>query len=205
VTGIAATNVLALGGARESLAPWLARSPAAGGAADADEARWARHLALGRTFDRVHARFLVDRWSPEIRGALAALRERDPGYAPLRFLLGELEFWDRMEPALVAEETFGAADRAAGPLRIAAVRQFVGRDRVLVSFVDPARREIYGQRYLDGAYERLEDDVKAYVAETLAGLRSAAGAEGAGDAADVAAALRREASRRVGPPLSSPR
>jgi spermidine synthase len=209
VGGLDATNVLALGDARESLAPYVVRFPGGEGGTDA---RWTRELDLGRRFDRVHARFLVDRSSPEIRGILAALRARDPGYAPLRFLLGELEFWDRTEPALVEEAVFerGTVDPSAGPLRIAAVRQFVGRDRVLVSFVDPARREIYGQRYLDGEYERLEQDVKEFVASTLAGFRAAA--ERAPPPAatgiareDTAAVLREEAIRLVGRPLAAAR
>jgi hypothetical protein len=152
----------------------------------------------------------VDRSSPQIRATLAALGAREPGYAPLRFLVGELEFWDRLEPVLVEEAVFerGALDRAAGPIRIAAVRQFVGRERVLVSFVDPVRREIYGQRYVDGEYERLEQDVKAFVASTLAGFRAAVGqmppAAGAARE-DTAAVLRGEAIRLVGPPIAAAR
>jgi hypothetical protein len=49
----------------------------------------------------------------------------------------------------------------------------MGRERVLVSFVDNERREIYGQRYLDGVYDRLEEDVRAYAAATFASLRAA--------------------------------
>jgi spermidine synthase len=211
VGGLEARNVLALAEARESLGPYALRPRGDGDARDADD-RWRGQLELGRTFDRVHARFLVDRSSPEIRGMLAALRARAPGYAPLRFLHGELEFWDRTEPALVGEAVFDVvtAGRAAGTLRIAAVRQFVGRDRVLVSFVDPARREIYGQRYLDGEYERLEQDVKDFVASTLVGFRAAAervpSRAGAGVAReDTAAVLREEAIRLVGRPLPAPR
>lgn len=211
VAGLDARNVMALAEDRESLAPYVARGEGEGGARDEEE-RWRRHLEAGRVFDPVHARFLVDRSSPELRGMLAALRARDPGYAPLRFLLGEQEFWDRTEPALVAEAQFEvSAQGAPGALRIAAVRQFVGRERVLVSFVDPARREIYGQRYLDGEYDRLEEDVKVYVAETLAALRAvaervptrAASAPGGRDA--TAAALRAEALRLVGAPVAAPR
>ena len=207
VPGLDARNVLALARARESLAPYVVRAP--GNESEGADARWTRHLELGRAFDRAHARFLVDRSSPEIRATLAALGAREPGYAPLRFLAGEQEFWDRQEPALVEEAVFhpGPGSRAAGPLRIAAVRQFVGRERVLVSFVDPVRREIYGQRYLDGEYERLEQDVKTFVASTLAGFRAAAarGAPLAAGAAreDTAAVLRGEAIRLVGRPLDA--
>jgi spermidine synthase len=207
VPGLDARNVLALAGARESLAPYLVPAPDEG---DERDGRSRRHLELGRAFDRAHARFLVDRSSPQIRATLAALGAREPGYAPLRFLVGELEFWDRLEPVLVEEAVFerGTLDRATGPIRIAAVRQFVGRERVLVSFVDPVRREIYGQRYVDGEYERLEQDVKAFVASTLAGFRAAVGqvppAAGAARE-DTAAVLRGEAIRLVGPPIAAAR
>jgi spermidine synthase len=210
VAGLEAKNVLALSEARESLAPYVAARP--GEAVGDAEERWRRGLEAGRTFDRAHARFLVDRASPEMRETLAVLRARDAGYAPLRFLLGEVEFWDRTEPALVEEATFAVgAARSAAPLRIAAVRQFVGRDRVLVSFVDPVGREIYGQRYLDGEYEQLEGDVKAFVATTLAGFRAAAERASSGAAApgagreDAAALLREEAVRLVGRPLAERR
>jgi hypothetical protein len=74
---------------------------------------------------------------------------------------------------------------------------------VLVSVVDNARREIYGQRYLDGEYAQLDGEVARVVSEALAALREAAdrvapGAGGAPGEAELAAALRAEASRVVG-------
>jgi spermidine synthase len=199
VFGLEAWNVLALGKERESLAPYLA------GGAGREEERWNRSLELGRLFDQAHARFLLDRQSPETQQLLEVLRARAPEYAPLRFLLAEQEFWDRAEPALVAEARVELGSGSAGAtLRIAAVRQFVGRERVLVSFVDTARREIFGQRYLDGEYERLEGEVRRYAEETLAALRSTAervparAAAGRPTEDEVRAAVRREAERIVG-------
>jgi hypothetical protein len=89
-------------------------------------------------------------------------------------------------------------------LRISAVRQFVHRERVVVSFVDNERREIYGQRYIEGAFEELDQEVDRFAADTLEAFRAAvrAGAPGTPDSPpaeeDVAAALRAEAQRRVG-------
>lgn len=199
--GLEAENVRALGGERESLVPYLAPGVARG-----DEERWTRLHEIGRAFDEAHAQFLLDRASSrETRGLLAWLREKAPGYAPLRFLVGEQEFWNRTEPALVADAVLEmpAAQGAPGELRISAVRQFLGRERVLVSFVDASRREIYGQRYLEGDYERLDAEVEQYVARTLDAMRSAAErASRTGQTAatreDVARAVRLEATRLAG-------
>jgi spermidine synthase len=197
-------NVAALSGARESLLPHLV--PAAGEVERrAQVERWSRHLDAGRRFGEVHTRFLLgERDGPELEALLADLKARDPGYAPLRFLLGEKEFWARTEPALVQSVDFEVrTDRGRGVLRLSAVRQYLGRRRVLVSVVDNARREIYGQRYLDGEYAQLDGEVARVVSEALAALREAAdrvapGAGGAPGEAELAAALRAEASRVVG-------
>lgn len=203
VFGLEAENVRALGRERESLAPYLAQ-----GADQGEGHRWSSLHETGRLFDEAHARFLLDRGtSPETQHLLSRARARDPDYAPLRFLLGEQAFWDRTEPALVADALFQVPTARGAPeeLRISAVRQFVGRERVLVSFVDAARREIYGQRYLDGEYERLDGEVSQYVTRTLAAMRSAAervpsrsGGALAPTREEIAAALRGEATRLVG-------
>ncbi len=199
MAGLEARNILALAESRESLAPY-ARTPSRG------PGDWDRLLDTGRAFDPAHAAFLLDHGSPGTARLLSSVQARDPGYAPLRFLLAEKEFWERGEPALVAEDRFDvrAPSGEHTVLRIAAVRQFVGPGRVLVSFVDNARREIYGQRYVDGEYDRLEDEVRQYVAETMSALRAAAGSvpsrsrTGVGSESETVAALREEASRRVG-------
>jgi spermidine synthase len=211
VSGLVGKNVLALSTARESLFPYLV--PIAtdqGGRAQIE--RWIRALETGHRYDHAHANYLRGkRNTPEFETELDNLRTLSPGYAPLRFLLEDNAFMDRTEPALVAEADFEVhnAQGAVVRLRISAVRQFLGRARVLVSFVDNARREIYGQRYIFWKYQigndqPLDEEVRRYIAGTFVALRAAAGrvppppGGGAPAEADVAAALRQEATRLVG-------
>ena len=206
IAGLDGRNVLALSAVRASLVPFLA--PGRSGPARPERAAaWTRRLETGRAFDPVHGRFLLgERGGPDMETTIARLRERDPDYAPLRFLLNEKAFWDRTEPALVAAAAFPVRGEGGAPalLRISAVRQFVHRERVVVSFVDNERREIYGQRYIEGAFEELDQEVDRFAADTLEAFRAAvrAGAPGTPDSPpaeeDVAAALRAEAQRRVG-------
>ncbi len=198
-------NVLALSAHRESLLPYLAAAPG-GEERRAQVARWTRLDDVGRVFDRTHALFLANRSSPALVPLYSAVQEREPGYAPLQFLLDERDFSQRCDPTLVAETVFemGSAPTGRRSLRISAVRQFVGRGRVLVSFVDNSRREIFGQRYLYGTYELLEDEAARYVAATLRALHAAAERTsqslrgGPGAEAAVMATLREEAARVVG-------
>lgn len=196
-------NVLALATARESLLPYLV--PASGERRQVQVERWARDLETGRLFDQAHGRFLWgDRAAPGLAGSLDALAARSPDYAPLRFLLDEKGFQERTEPALVSTAEFDVRGAGGGParLRISAVRQFVGRGRVLVSFVDNGRKQIYGQRYLSGKYEQLEEEARRYVDDTLRQLRAAARAAettaGGADEAVVVAALHGAADQAVG-------
>ena len=211
VVGLEAGNVLALGADRESLLPYLVPMAAARERQE-QVRRWTDDLETGRRFDRVHAAYLLGvRNSPEMVSAIADLKSRDPRYGPLHFLLEDKAFMDRTEPVLVAEVAFGVrnARGEAHALRISAVRQYVGRARVLVSIVDNARREIYGQRYVIGEYrigdaQDLDGEVRRFVVETFTALRTAAGnvpSASRGDApleTEVAEALRTEAMRLVG-------
>lgn len=176
ITGLDGENVRALAAFRENVLDHLAPSSGAGELA-ARRARWDRHLQISRAFDAAHAEYLQGhRSSPRLDAFLDELRARAPDYAPLRFLLEERGFWKRTDPALVSDVSFDVRTErgAPGTLRLSAVRQFLGRERVLVSFVDNARREIYGQRYLDGSYDALDGEVSRYVSETASALRAAA-------------------------------
>ncbi len=142
----------------------------------------------------------------ELESVLADVRARDPGYAPLRFLLEEKELWKRSEPALVRVADFEVKTNAGarGVLRISAVRQYVGRRRVLVSIVDNARREIYGQRYIDGEFGQLDVEVARFIADSLSSLEAVASrvpSRVKGEApmeAELVSALRQEAASVVG-------
>ena len=211
VRGLDGRNVLALGGARESLLPYLV--PVATDQEKRSQIeRWTLAHEAGTRFAQSHARYLWGmRNSPELEMELANLKSQYPGYAPLRFLLDDKAFMDRTEPELVAEVEFKASNFQGGPtrLRISAVRQFLGRERVLISFVDNYRKEIYGQRYLYEKYQggngqEMENEVRRYVEKTFAALQAAAGRVplstygGAPGEADVVAVLRQETSRIVG-------
>jgi spermidine synthase len=211
ISGLEGRNVLALGAGRESLLPYLIPI-AAGPGRRAQVEHWTRILDTGRRFDNVHSRYLLGlRKTPELKAELAYLQAHDPGYAPLRFLLEENAFMDLTETELVDATEFKvrSAQGAEGRLRISAVRQYLGRARVLVSFVDNARREIYGQRYIYGNYRigesrPLDGEVRRYVSETFVVFRAAAGrvppvpGVGVPAEAEVAAALRQEATRLIG-------
>lgn len=165
-------------------------------------ARWDPVEQLGRVFDVAHARHLLGRPSAEIDPFLSIVAERDPDYGPLKFLLEEREFERRSEPAPVAEEVFATDE---GPLRVVAVRQFVARERVLLSFVDPARREIFGQRYVDGSWATLADDSLRASREVLAALRAAFSNAGpAAPRAKLLASIRAETRRLVGTLATGP-
>jgi len=124
----------------------------------------------------------------------------------LRFLLDWADYLKRTDPALIGEAVFAVrtAQGTITTLRVSAMRQFLGRERVLVSFLDNTRREIYGQRYIDGPYERLDALVATYVEQTLTSLRTAAGRIPPGSPmeipleGDMVAALRAETTRTVG-------
>ncbi len=198
-------NVFALHSGQEDLLTFLA--PAEEGQRIQQVERWSRHLGAARIFGEAHARFLLgERDGPYMEDLLAKIRLRDPGYAPLRFLLSEKEFMLRSQPALVQATDFvlRAHGGARSTLRISAVRQYVGRNRVLVSFVDNTRKEIYGQRFIDGQYAQLDEMVERFVAGTLKSLqevadrcRSSPGADGPTEE-DLAKALRKEAASLVG-------
>jgi spermidine synthase len=211
IGGLEGQNVLALGTARESLLPYLV--PVANGPERrAQVEHWTRFLETGQRFDRAHSRYLWGlRNTPDLEAELKNLRAHAPVYAPLRFLLDDKAFMESTEPALVAELEFEVRppQGVETSLRISAVRQYLGRARVLVSFVDNARREIYGQRYIYGKYRLgevrpLDGEVGQYVADTFAALRAAAGRVprppqgGAPSEVDLTTVLRQETKRLVG-------
>lgn len=193
-------NVLALSAFRESPEAYLSA-----GASARDGDRWDRLLLVGRAFDQAHARFVLGRPSGEVAPILAWVERIEPGYGPLRFLAEEQLYRARSDPALVADVAIPVVGAwgASEPLHLSAVRQFVSRERVLLSVVDHARRVVYAQRYLDGEFGQLEAVTADQARRVLGELRGAAGrlAAEARDPAEFSAALRREAERTVGPPL----
>jgi len=205
VGGLDAKNVKALSGARETILPYLVPAPDDERKHQAEE--WSRRLEAGRRFDDVHERFLLgEREGPAFDRMVAAVRDRASDYAPLRFLLDERKFWERTQPALVDAADFPVQSERGGTgvLRISVVRQYVGHGSVLVSVVDNARRQIYGQRYIDGEYDELDTEVARFASQTLRSFRQVAGGpvspatEGLPREADLIAAFKVDAARRVG-------
>ena len=207
VLGLDGKNVLALASAREDLLPYLTPAPA-GPEREAQLERWTRHLATARLFDEAHGRFLLgERDNPGFLALVGELTRRDPQYGPTRFLLDSLASWERGSPELVRSVDFPVRTDAGAPgmLRVSAVRQFLGRGRVLVSVVNNERREIYGQRLIDGEegeYLKLDAEVLRFATETLDALAAVAREVSRDGAApwerELSAALRLEAGRRVG-------
>ncbi len=198
--GLDALNVRALGSARENLSAYLAGSRPL--PAD-QQSRWDRHLILGRLFDQAHFQYLAR--NRTATSLLAEVERRDPSYAPLRFIREEQRTGPGADPKLVSYEEFEVADAGGhrSVLRIDAVCQFLGRERALITFVNTARQEIYGQRFVDGSYEELETVVNRFVTDALSVLRDVAdevqrGSSGYRNETSVAASLRYEAARSIG-------
>jgi spermidine synthase len=196
-------NVAAIGAHRESIVPYLVPERVSEDQRSSWTASWAHNDGTGRLFDPIHARYLLgDRSSGQFQAAAAFVHLRDPTYAPLRFLLDEKAFSDRTEPVLVSYAEFESrnADGPPDRLRISAVRQFVGRGRVLVSFVDNARKIIFGQRHICGDFAHLEESSSAYIDDTMAQLRGSIGSHSL-TTNQLADLLRREVGQAVAQPL----
>jgi len=198
--GLDALNVRALASARENIAAYVAGSRPL--PAD-QQSRWDRHLILGRLFDQAHFQYLAR--NRLATGLLAEVERQEPAYAPLRFIREEQRTGPGADPQLVSYEEFEVADAAGkrSVLRIDAVCQFLGRERALITFVNTARQEIYGQRFVDGPYEELETMVDRFVTDALSVLRDVAdqvqrGSSGYRNETSVAASLRYEAARSIG-------
>lgn len=190
-----AANVAALETARESLVDYLAPGPVGIDPARLD--------ALGRAFGPAHARRLAG--DPQATRMLAAVEAMAPGYAPLRFVRDEERYGGDGAPEPVGQAMFQVVDAggAVAPLRVDAVRQYLSRERALVSFVQLAGRRIYGQAFVDGDFTTLDDVVRFRVDAGLAELSRAVGAlpsarDGLPTAAAVEAALLAAGERSLG-------
>jgi spermidine synthase len=195
-------NVQSLSQYRENLFGYLTV-----GDSSREEARqrWTREFETARIFDKAHAQFLLGRPAEQVVPILGLVEARDRDHGPLKFLQDEQEFRRRSQPALVADAVFPVRDGGdPAAIRISAVRQFISREWVLTSFVDNERREIYGQRYLEGSYADLEDRVSRFSREVLAGMTEAVtraeslGPGGRLTRTEVKAILQAQAERDVG-------
>ncbi|MFO0581374.1 MAG: fused MFS/spermidine synthase [Anaeromyxobacter sp.] len=189
-------NVLALAANRESLFPYL---DVAAGSVERERARWDERLRIARLTDRAQAAMLLGAPPDEQNRLVAAAASVDPGHGPLKFILEERAFQERGNPKAVGWTEFQTSD--GPPLRLTAVRQFLTRDRVLISFVDNARREILAERYLDGRFAELEGDSVRFVEAALGGVQRRLAAQSHGTPSGVSTSedLRKAMAEIPGP------
>ena len=193
VASLQGDNVAALAAAREPLAPRLA-APASEEERRAQAARWERNERAARLHDRAHSLFLWgDDRSPDFARAEAALARDFPDYGPYRFLARELGRARAATPRLADRAGFPVLSDAGTQrlLQISAVTMRVGETRAAVVFVDDDRRDVYGERYLDGGGEELDLAVRRFAGDALAALR-ASYAEAAAEARSAGEGLPRE-------------
>lgn len=154
-----------------------------------------------------HVALYADPEGAEAAARIDALRTAFPDFAPGRYLARERGEWLERQPSLLAGKRYPVLDAggAATLLPFAAVWAPVSRTRGSVMFVDAARREVFGQRYFEGATCR--EDGARFGAETLARAdgayaRATEAARRAGRAhpgeAEVLAALRGVVAARTG-------
>lgn len=201
-------NVVALARRRESILPYLDPAETPEGI-KAQQALANELLAAGRVYDSAHAMHLWNRIrTPEFAQLETMLAERQPEYAPARFLRGELADIAARTPRPVGSVLFAVREPGgrAGTIELHAVTMRIGVSRGAIVLADNAARSIYGQRYVDRTGERLlDDDLERSARAGLAALEAAmAGLPSAGSAlparADAEAALRDAAQRWAGAP-----
>ncbi len=175
VASVMGDNVRALASVRENLLDVL--TPASEGAPRAAQVeRWKRSMEAARLYDQAHALFL---WGEAAGAPFEAVREdllrTSPGYAPFRFLEREYRTQLAETPRQIAYADFPVSAASGGDrvLQISAVTMSIGARRAVVLFVDNDRREIYGQRYLDGDPKTLDSEVERLSSETMRALEIA--------------------------------
>jgi len=174
-------NALALYGFREPLSPYVRPLK---GAADrnAQIRKIERLYRAGREYAPVHVRFLQGGYAErDFLDAMARLERSFPGYAPLRFLEGEVRDLEAATPQLIRAERFLVADDAGRGtvLEVSAVKVRIGERRAAVVFVDNRTRTIFGQRYIDAEKGKLEERIRGYADDVLSDLRAAYAREAA--------------------------
>jgi len=143
---------------------------------------WTHAAAAAPLADRAHALGLLDRWDdPQLATLLARLGAETPDYAPARFLAARRDLARSRVPTPIASRGFAVLDETGSPVQLVltAVTMSVGQDRGVVVFVDNARREVYGQRYLDAPDDELARHLGAIATDVLTALAADYDAEAA--------------------------
>ena len=167
-------NVWGLTRYRESIVPYLSA------AADEKEraiqkSQWGSRLEAARVYDSAHSLYLEGRYETKtFLELLSGLEKRFPGYAPGKFLKTEYLSQVARTPRLLQSASFPLMldDGARKILEISAVTMRVGKERAVAMFVDNRAKEIYGQLYMDGPNEELDEMVRIFADDVMISLRS---------------------------------
>ncbi len=168
-------NAQALYRFREPLHPYLLPGPD-GKLREAQAERFRRQLEAGKIYSMAHVLFLRGKHETGVFEKTVEQVDRIlPGYAPLRFLKGEVRDMMAMTPVLVRAADFILLEDGGTlvSLEISAVRVNIGDRRAAVVFVDNRTRTIFGQRYFDAEPGELDGIIRRFVDEAFAVLASA--------------------------------
>ncbi len=167
-------NAHALYRFRETLLPYML--PEADQNKREDRIRkYRRQMEAGKEYALAHVLFLHGRHgTPAFQKAVEEADRAYPGYAPLRFLKGEVQDLVAMIPTLIRSENFMLLDKSGNRagLEISAVKVRIGDRRAAVIFVDNRARVIFGQRYFDGSPQELDGAIRRFVDDVFGVLAS---------------------------------
>ena len=172
VGGLMGGNVEGLTRHRESILSYL--RPASGVAERENQGkRWERYRKAAGIYDRAHSLFMWDQYRTKEFAVLSStLDSRYPDYAPGRFLRRKYIAARDREPQFLRRVACSLAGNAGERkiLEISAVRIRISEERAVVMFVDNRAREVYGQLYLDGRGEDLENRLLRFADDVMNGL-----------------------------------
>ncbi len=165
-------NIRGLTRYRESILPYLGPVPGEGDRLERKR-RWDRSLEAARIYDQAHVLFMWGRHRTEEYERLASvLTSRYPDYSPGRFLDRKYIAARESEPKLLRYLSWPLLEERGGrkDLEISVVMIRIGGQRAVVMFVDNRAREIYGQLYMDGKREELEERIGRFADRVLGEL-----------------------------------
>ncbi|MEW6719329.1 MAG: fused MFS/spermidine synthase [Thermodesulfobacteriota bacterium] len=174
-------NAQALYAHREPLTPYML-PPEGIAERKAQIDRIDRLFQAGLRYAPLHVRFLRGgSLSGDFRTDAGELERKYPGYAPMRFLEGEVRDLAFAIPTLIRAEIFPLLDDAGrrAVLEISAVKVRIGESRAAVIFVDNRTRTIFGQKYIDSEKGELEERVRKYADEVMSAVKAAYAREAA--------------------------
>ena len=135
-------------------------------------APWAGGSSTAAAVDRLQARALAGEGPTALAAEVRALEETVPAHGRLRLLSQQVDTLTAGIPQPLATESFPVlAEDALARLDITAVSVRTGAGRAALVFVDNARREVYGERYLEAPEELLDLRVRTEADKVFGALR----------------------------------